>query len=179
MSSCCLAEAPMCCPGAVSATNFRLYATPAVNLFEMQLGRVALSPYEHEHLVLPDRTRPLDYEVFRILDVAAHGDSGDGRPVAPLYAFGALLYDWQDAVFYATRMRPRRLSTREQRRRGLTEYIGTEIFVSLTSPGNPDRLQEIRELSVRALVTNRELPELLRFGGQQWVFRDRIPRQCG
>lgn len=151
--------------GAVSAANLRLYTTPAVNLFELQLDRVPLDRHVHEHLVLPDRTRPLDYEVFRILNVVAHEDTGEAVPVAPLYAFGAHLYDWRDAIFYTTRMRPRRLSTREQRRRGRSEYTGTETLISLSSPQNPDRLGKVRELAVRALVTNRELPDLLRFGG--------------
>jgi type VI secretion system protein ImpG len=150
--------------GAVTAANFRLFATPAINLFEMQLGRVPITPFDHEHLVMPDRTRPLDFEVFKILAAVAHGKTGGARIAAPLYAFGALLYDWQEAVFYVTRLVPRRISTSEQRRRGRADYVGTNMYVSLTCPGNPERLSEIRELAVHALVTNRELPELLRFG---------------
>jgi type VI secretion system protein ImpG len=155
---------------AVAPGNLRLFATPAVNLFEMQLGRVSLTPYEHEHLVMPDRTRPLDYELFRLLDVTAYSRSGGAKPAAPLYAYGALLYDWQEAVFYVTRLRPRRLSTREQRIRRRTDYIGTETYISLVAPGAPERLEDIYELGLRALVTNRELPELLRFSGPNSSF---------
>ncbi len=152
--------------GALDTSNFRLFATPAINLFEKQLGRVQLDPHKHEFHVVPDRTRPLDFEVFRILDVQAHGRSnGEGRTVAPLYAFGALLYDWRDALFYTTQLRPRRLSTREQRLRRRTDYVGTETWLSLTAPGEPGRLDDIHELAVKALVTNRELPELLTFRG--------------
>ena len=39
------------------------------------VGRVTLTPYEHEHLVMPDRTRPLDYELF---NSAFRGD--DNKP---------------------------------------------------------------------------------------------------
>ncbi len=152
--------------GALETSNFRLFVTPAINLFEKQLGRVQLDPHKHDFHVVPDRTRPLDFEVFRILDVQAHGRSnGEGRTVAPLYAFGALLYDWRDALFYTTQLRPRRLSTREQRLRRRTDYVGTETWLSLTAPGDPARLDDIHELAVKALVTNRELPELLTFRG--------------
>jgi type VI secretion system protein ImpG len=152
--------------GAVSPANFRLFATPAINLFEKQLGRVQVSAFEHEHHIVPDRTRPLDFELYRILDVQAYGkDNVDGRPVAPLYAFGALLYDWRDALFYTTQLRPRRLSTKEQRLRRRTDYVGTETWLSLTAPGDAARLDDVSELAVRALVTNRELPELLQFRG--------------
>lgn len=154
-------------PGAVSAANFRLFATPAVNLFEKQLGRTATPPFQHEHQLIPDRTRPLDFEVWRVLDVTAYGRSNaDPRPAAPLYAFGALLYDFREALFYVTRLTARRLSTKEQRARRRTDYVGTETWISLTSPGDPDRLSGVHELAIRALVTNRELPELLRFSGR-------------
>jgi type VI secretion system protein ImpG len=151
--------------GAVSPPVVRPFCTPAINLFEMQLGRTPVTPFETEHLVVPDRTRPLDYEVFRLLEVTAYGRTMGSRPTAPLYAFGALLYDWQDAIFHVSRLKLRRLSTREQRLRRRSDYIGSETWVSLTTPAKPEQLDDIYELGIRALVTNRELPELLRFSG--------------
>lgn len=152
--------------GAIDPSNFRLFSTPAINLFEKQLGRVQVTPHEHEFHVIPDRTRPLDFEVFRILDVKGYPrDAVEARDIAPLYAFGALLYDWREAIFYTNQLRQRRLSTREQRVRRRTDYVGTETWISLTAPGDPERLDDIAELGVRALVTNRELPELLTFRG--------------
>jgi type VI secretion system protein ImpG len=156
--------------GAVSADNIRPFCTPAINLFEMQLGRTPVTPYEQELLVVPDRTRPLDFEVFRVLEVTAYGRQMGARPTAPLYAFGALLYDWRDAIFYVTRLKLRRMSTREQRLRRRTDYVGTETYITLSSPGEGERLDDVHELGVRALVTNRELAELLRFSGSDSDF---------
>lgn len=154
--------------GALSPANFRLFATPAINLFEKQLGRVQVNPADHEFLLMPDRTRPLDFEVWRILDIAAHlRDSTEPRAVAPLYALGALLYDWRDALFFVPRLKLRRLSTREQRRLRRDDYTGTETWLSLTAAGNPERIADIKELAVRALVTNRELPLKLSFRGTE------------
>lgn len=151
--------------GAVSSSNFRLFATPAVNLFEKQVDRVPVTPFDHERQVIADRTRPLNFEIYRILDVKAHGrEGGDVRAVAPLYDFAGLLYDWGDAMFYVTRLRHRRLSTREQRARRRNDYVGSESWISLTAPGRPERLEEVQELSIRALVTNRELAALVRPG---------------
>ena len=161
---------------ALDPSNFRLFATPAINLFEKQLGRVRVSRFEHEHHVVPDRARPLDYEVFRILDVQAYAANNvDARTVAPLYAPGALLYDWNEALFYTTQLRPRRLSTRERRLRRRGEYTGTETWIALTSPGDAARLDGVDELAVRALVTNRELPELLTFRGDHHFTVSGVP----
>ncbi|MGF7150022.1 type VI secretion system protein ImpG [Sphingomonas zeicaulis] len=152
--------------GAVHAGNFRLFAAPAINLFEKQLDRVAVSGFDHEWHVVADRARPLDFELFRILAVTAHGeDAVDGRPVAPLHDRAGLLHDWDHALSYSIRLRHRRLSTREQRARRRTDYLGTESWIGLTAPGDPQALDGVRELGVRALVTNRELPMRLRLGG--------------
>ncbi|HEY0302205.1 MAG TPA: type VI secretion system baseplate subunit TssF [Rhizomicrobium sp.] len=155
----------------LSDANFRLFAAPAINLFEMQIDRIAVTPYAHEFQVIPDRTRPLDYEVYRVTTVKAHDKAGGDHPVAPLYAFGALLYDNRDALFYVNRVAATRLSTREQRRRRRSDYVGSETWLSLAAPGRPERLEDIRELSLRALVTNRELPETLRFGRKAGAFK--------
>jgi type VI secretion system protein ImpG len=164
---------------AVSPANFRLFATPAINLFEKQLGRVQIDRHTHEYHVIPDRTRPLDFEVFRILEVQAYaGDNVQPVTVAPLYAFGALLYDWTEALFYTTQLRWRRLSTKEQRLRRRTDYVGTETWISLTSPGDPTRLDKVSELAVRALVTNRELPELLTFTGDRHFVVHGVPARA-
>ncbi|MCI3179455.1 type VI secretion system baseplate subunit TssF [Caulobacter sp. CCUG 60055] len=152
--------------GAVSPANFRLFATPAINLFEKQIDRVAVNEFDHEHQLIADRTKPLDFEIFRALEVTAYSQSnGDARPVAPLHAFGSLLYDWTEALFYVTRLRHRRLSTKEQRLRRRADYLGTETWISLVAPGEPRRLDGVYELAVRALVTNRELAETLRLAG--------------
>jgi type VI secretion system protein ImpG len=153
---------------AISPANFRLFASPAINLFEKQLGRVQVNDTDHEFHVVPDRTRPLDYEVYRIQSVTAHMErENDTRPVAPLYALGALLYDWRDALFYVPRLTMRRLSTKEQRLRRRSDYTGTETWLSLTAPGNAQRVSEIKELAIQALVTNRELAASLTFRGTQ------------
>lgn len=152
--------------GAVSAANLRAFATPVINLYEKQLDRVQITAFDHEKLIVADRARPLDFEVYRLLDVNGHGRPGsEPREVAPIYDYAGQLHDWNDALFYVTRMRPRRLSTREQRLRRRGDYTGSETWISLTAPGRPDRLDDITELSLRALVTNRELAGKIRLTG--------------
>ena len=154
--------------GVLTPANFRLFATPAINLFEKQLGRVAVSATDHEFHVVPDRTRPLDFEVYRIQSIEAMlREEPHPRPVAPLYALGALMYDWREALFYVPRLTMRRLSTKAQRLQRRGDYIGTETFIALSAPGNPDRINDIRELAIKALVTNRDLSSELSFRGSE------------
>lgn len=152
--------------GALTTDNFRLFSTPLINLFEKQIDRVPVSAFDQEWQVIGDRARPLDFEIFRLLDVTAHGgERGGGQTVAPLFGYAQLFYDWNQALFYDVRLKPRRLSTREQRSRRRTDYLGTESWISLTAPGDAVRLEDVRELAIRALVTNRELAYRLRLDG--------------
>jgi len=161
---------------AVSERNLRLFATPAINLFEKQLNRINYSKAEHDFKIIPDRDGVLDFELFRLLEVKAYDrNNRNPRTVAPLYAFGALLYDYREALFFTTSIRPRKLSRKERRQRTREDYIGTETWMSLTSPGDPDGLDNVKDLSVRALVTNRELPELLQFSGDQHLSAPGVP----
>lgn len=163
----------------VSERNFKLYASPAINLFEKQLSRIPYSETEHEFKVVADRDGPLDFEVYRLLKVEAYDrENQDPREVAPLYAFGSLLYDYRSALFYTTNIRMRRLSRKERRLRGREDYIGTDTWLSLTSPGDPERLDNIHDIALRALVTNRELPMDLRFGGENHLSAPGVPARA-
>ena len=160
----------------VSERNFCLFATPAINLFEKELNRVPFNQSEHNFKVVADRDAPLDFEVFRLLDVKSYDrNNSDPRVVAPLYAFGSHLYDYRSAIFYTTSIKMRRLSKKETRLRRRKDYIGTDVYISLTSPGDPDRVNDINDLSIRALVTNRELPEMLEFSGADHLDASGVP----
>lgn len=160
----------------VSERNFKLFATPAINLFEKQLSRITYNDTEHDFKVVADRDGPLDFEVYRLLKVQAFDrENQDPREVAPLYAFGSLLYDYRSALFYTTKIRMRRLSRKERKQRKREDYIGTDSFITLTSPGDPERLNAIHDIALRALVTNRELPLSLKFGGDNHLSAPGVP----
>ena len=46
--------------------QFALFCTPAINLFPKRSDRINLSGREAELQIVPDRMRPLDYEVFSV-----------------------------------------------------------------------------------------------------------------
>ena len=73
--------------GAFGADQFALFCTPAVNLFPRRSDRVNLTEREAEHHVVPDRMRPLDFEVFSVQQVEGFAADGSGaQPFMPFYA---------------------------------------------------------------------------------------------
>lgn len=141
----------------------QLFCSPVVNLFELRTDRIALSDRTHEYHVVPDRTRPLDYEVHSVLEVAAHGsDDPVPRPFLPFYADARA--GGAAVGYFSVQRRPRAASSQD-RPGAEPNYAGCETYLSLVDASKGPYLPSLRQLSVRALCTNRALPlSLLRSG---------------
>ncbi len=164
-------------PAAVQPNMFALYATPAINLFEKTTDRIPIASNQHEYHVVPDRSRYLDFEPHRILEVYAHYPGGQDKvPVYPLYS-AAPERGMQSELFYTVRRVPRRRSSQERRYGASSDYTGTDMFISLGEPAGIDEAGAA-ELSVRALCSNRHLTEHLPVGesGADFRFIDDVTR---
>ncbi len=151
---------------AVRSEMFALYAAPAINLFEKTTDRIAVKSNFYEYHVVPDRSRYLDFEPHRILDVFAHLPSEKNKiPVRPLYSAsmdGSTAID--QSMFYTVRRVSRRRTGEEKRFGTASDYTGTDMFISFVEPSGIDGQGAVAELSVRALCSNRHLPEHLPVG---------------
>jgi type VI secretion system protein ImpG len=160
---------------AVRKDFFALYAAPAVNLFEKTLDRVAIKSNQHEYQIVPDRSRTLDFEPNRIVNVFAHIPGVAQKVlVEPLYTAAAARS--ASGLCYTVRRLPRR-RTAEERKYGLkSDYTGTDMFLSLGERSDPEEVNRVAELSVQAWCTNRHLPEHLPVGdgGADFKFLDDV-----
>jgi type VI secretion system protein ImpG len=147
---------------AVTPRMFALYATPAINLFQKTTDRVQVKSNQHEYHIVPDRSRYLDYEPHRLLGVVAHYRGGsDATPVLPLYSDET--ESRGRALCYAIRRMPRRRTAREDKYGASSDYVGTDMFISLVDLGDGEE-RPVAELSVTALCSNRHLTEQLPVG---------------
>lgn len=147
--------------GAVSGENFLANAVPAVNLFPKRADRIMVSDRSSEFQVIPDRTKPLDFEVFRVKGVTGFGSkTGDERIFQPFYT--AKDSDgregYEQAAYFAVNRVPRAASDREQRQGPRSRYTGSEVYLSLVDAKNAPYSPELRQLGVDTLCTNRDLP---------------------
>ncbi|MBU3031503.1 type VI secretion system baseplate subunit TssF [Paracoccus marinaquae] len=142
----------------ISAADFRLFATPLVNLFEHECNIVELRQGRSAHPVHADRTRPKDFEIFRLLRVDDAAAEGAQASLAPLISVEART---ENGHVYTTERRPRRPDT-EEVRRGQTRssYSGDDFYISVARPAGTPRAAPITQLDIRALCTNRDLPIL-------------------
>jgi type VI secretion system protein ImpG len=144
--------------GAVDAGNFQLNCTPAINLFEKRCDRIHVNGLQHDFHVVPDRTRPMDFEVYELKDVTGYGAGGsDGQTFKPFYAAHHTEHA-DHSAYYAVQREPRLLSATQKRVGPRSSYIGSEVFISLVDQREAPFSQDLRQLGVLALCTNRDMP---------------------
>ncbi len=151
--------------GQVDAGDFSLFCTPAINLFPRRADRIHLSEREYEYLVVPDRTRPMDYEVHEITEVAGFGEGGDrARTFLPFYGVSDLTRADEGGAFFSLRRVPRQLSSRQQVQGPRSGYLGSEVFISLVDGREAPFSGDLRQLGIETWCTNRDLPLMMPVG---------------
>ncbi len=155
----------------VDAKSLALFCTPAINLFRKRLDRIQLGPGAWEYHVVPDRTRPMDYEVHSVDSVTGFGTGRVAQQAfLPLYATyheGSKHTQGEAHGFYTVRREPRLMSPRQQQHGPRSSFIGEEVYLSLVDPQHAPYREDIRQLSVSAWVSNRDLPTLLPHGAAE------------
>lgn len=149
----------------LDGSNFGLYCVPVINLFPRKCDRIALTPSRSRYHVVVDRNRPQDFEVHSVTEVAGYGDRNDQQQrFWPMYASAGPPAERQDTAFYTLIREQRQRSSRQQRVGTRSSYVGSETFMSIVDANEAPFAPALRQLSVTALCTNRDLPIQLPVG---------------
>ncbi|NWC77035.1 type VI secretion system baseplate subunit TssF [Pseudomonas sp. P7759] len=142
----------------LSAANFGLYCTPAINLFPMRAERVHLSDQQSEYHVIADRTRPMDYEIYQIEGVTGYGSGAEAsQTFESFYRANDLHARKPPNAFYQVRRDARVLSEQQHRQGPRSSYIGSELFLSLVDAQEAPHRSDLRQLGIDTLCSNRDL----------------------
>jgi type VI secretion system protein ImpG len=135
----------------VDAANFRMFAAPAVNLFEHEARPFRIARERSEYLVVPDTDDPEQMEIVAITGVAGYvPGTGEERVLDPFYAFGLRpAAGDRKKVFYRVRLRPAAVGD------------GTEAWISFVDPTEANVIPTVETIRIKALCSNRRLPESL------------------
>ena len=156
---------------AIGPDNIALNCTPAINLFPRRSDRVNLDASRAEHLVVPDRMRPLDYEVFAITGMEGFpADGGATQAFFPFYAATDLSRNPGHRSYYMLRRQAHLMSSRARQRGPRSSYLGHDAFVSLVDADHAPVREDLRQLGLDLLCTNRDLPLSMPVGKQQTDF---------
>ena len=143
----------------VDRSNLQLFCTPAINLFDKpRIDRIHVNDSTYEFHVVADRTKPLDFEIYEVTEVVGHGAGDDTEQrFLPFYSASSADVEHLHSAYFTTRREPRLVSQEQKRRGTRSSYIGTEVFLSLVDSNQAPYSADLRQLSMRALCTNRDL----------------------
>lgn len=152
--------------GAVSAQNFMLHCTPAVNLFERRADRINVTDRFSEFHLVVDRTRPLDYEVYDVVSIEGYGaDAARSQVFRPFYRARDDDEDRETGgAFFTVSRQPRGLSDQERRLGRRARYTGGEVYVSLVDASEAPYSPDLRQIGSTVRCTNRDLPTRMPLG---------------
>jgi type VI secretion system protein ImpG len=156
--------------GVVESSNFSLHCVPAINLFPKRADRIAVDDGHHEFHVVPERTSPLDYEVYDVLSASGFDEQGQERRYLPLFASDHGGPSARQSAYYSVWREPRLLSEQSRRDGPRSGYVGSELFLSLVDPEDAPVPHGLRQLGVQTRCTNRDLPLFLITGGSASPF---------
>jgi type VI secretion system protein ImpG len=143
----------------VTADNFRLFCGAAINLFPRTADRIHLDAGIPEYHVVVDRTRPMDFEVYDVLDVQGYGDrTAPDQKFRPFYACNETTWHSREAAYFSLRRESRRLSERQRISGPRASYVGSETYLALVDHNEAPFASGLRQLSAATLCTNRDLP---------------------
>lgn len=162
---------------ALAPEHVRLGCSPAVNLFSKSTDRLTIDGRKVEYHLIPDRNRPLDFEVHSIVSASSQSDAGtERRPIVPFYFYRHADRTSEVASYYTVARRQRISPAPNDPRPARSSYVGTESFISLVDSEGDFISGGVRHLDVEALCTNRDLAILTSFGrGRTDFVSDGIP----
>jgi type VI secretion system protein ImpG len=141
----------------VDANTFALFCTPVINLFPKRLDPILVSDRFSEFHIAPERTRPIDFEVYQIEEVVGvTAKANEEQRFEPFYR--ARGDGGHSGAYYTVHRAPRVLTAKEKKFGAISSYAGSEVFISLVDARAAPYPRQLSQLNVTALCTNRHLP---------------------
>ncbi|MGY8696189.1 MAG: type VI secretion system baseplate subunit TssF [Verrucomicrobiia bacterium] len=154
----------------IDRDTFQLHCVPSINLFPKRADRMKISKRFDEFPVVVDKTRSLDYEVYEIREVVAHGtQSEEAIRFRPFY-FSKSTDSDQASAHYSVRRRKRRTTAKERQFGKTSKYEGSETYISLVDLEDLPYSDKLDQLAVKVLCSNRHLPISLSLGSPRGDF---------
>ena len=148
--------------GHLKRSNFNLFCSPVVNAFEQTLAGIELNNNQTEFHLAGDKINPCNSEIVKLTQVKGFSaNDNKGKVFKPLYsASGFFDEESSGKAYYSLNRVPRTLTESEKKHGTRSNYIGTEAYISIVDQKNAPYANDLEQLEIRALCSNRDLPIL-------------------
>ncbi len=136
----------------VGKDRFRLFCTPAINLFTERAEPIRLVPGRFEHRIVPDARREAALEIHTVDTVIVTDRAGSVQPYHPFFAIGRPRAGTHLRYWHTSRRANPRADG------------GDDVFVAMIDTAGAPIADAELVASIEVTCTNRELPRVLPFG---------------
>ncbi|WP_179404210.1 type VI secretion system baseplate subunit TssF [Burkholderia guangdongensis] len=145
--------------GEVSANQFRLFATPAINLYPKRFDPVPYDPNLTEQWIPVDRIAPAAYHLWGVTEVHVCERNGNAHPARAVLETAG--YDADDnAIRYGLRRDSAPLADGSRRDHGdprdPRDPLSSHDLISVSAPAGLVELDDIASITGKALVADRD-----------------------
>jgi type VI secretion system protein ImpG len=149
----------------IDQQTFLLNCSPAINLFTKRADRIHLDNKTEKYHILPDRTKPLDYEVYSIQETVGLGSSKEEKQTFyPFYEASNFHGHREQMAYYTIKREPRLVSSKRFRQGPRSSYSGNETFISIVDAKQAPYNLNLKQLAIKLLCTNRDLSLFMPIG---------------
>ncbi|CAG9269918.1 type VI secretion protein [Burkholderia cepacia] len=155
-----LREVPNGLVGEVNASQFRLFATPAINLYPKRFDPVPYDPNRTEQWIPVTRMSPAAHHLWSLTEVRVCESNGKSHPARPVLETGG--YETSDsAIRYSLRREDALFA--DGVRRDRLDPLASHDLIAVSTLNDTVRLDSIASIAGRALVADRDwrTPSLL------------------
>lgn len=142
----------------ITISNFRLFVTPIINLYKKRCNPVLLDHNRVENQVVVDRHNPTLYKIYNLEEVKGLMPDGNQVNFSP-FQMDSYYGDDTNKAVYSFRRKQNYIVDMKYKNSSLSY---DDIFISLSSGNTLIDIDQLKSVSVVALVSDRHLiPELL------------------
>ncbi|MBN3817149.1 type VI secretion system baseplate subunit TssF, partial [Paraburkholderia sp. Se-20369] len=148
-----LREVPNGLVGEVDANQFRLFATPAINLYSKRFDPVPYDPNLTEQWIPVDRMSPAAHHLWGLTEVRVC--ESNGKSHAARSVLETVGYERRDeAIRYS--LRREHVSFADGARRDRVDPLASHDLIAVSTFGDTVELDDIASISGKALVADRD-----------------------
>ncbi|KVE33799.1 type VI secretion system baseplate subunit TssF [Burkholderia sp. TSV86] len=139
--------------GEVSAQQFRLFATPVINLYPKRFDPLPYDPNLTEQWVPVDRMSPAAYHLWGLTEVSVYESNGNAHAARSVLETGG--YEATDgSIRYSLRRENALLA--DGARRDRFDPLASHDLISVSTYGDALELDDIASIAGKALVADRD-----------------------
>jgi len=158
---------------AVDSSQFALFCAPVINLFPKRVDPIYITQKSSEFHIVPDRSRPMDYEVCQVkqvVGVRTEGNNEVKQEFLPFYQYNEHDNKERYLAYYSLHRQQRIISSKQKQYGPRSSYIGNEVFIALVDANEAPYSKELKQINLNTLCSNRDLPLLMPLGGDKTDF---------